>query len=169
MSVWGDARNLVALSARARPTTPRTMSSRNEKSALIGRVFVSNAAVVLAGVLVLALTPLTVSWPLETHQAIALAGWTLGVLLAGYLISRAFLRPPRRTARGRAGYDALTLRELVIVCLIAEGYTTREIAETLFISPKTVDGHRHRILHKLGLRDRVAVARYAIRHGLIEA
>jgi DNA-binding CsgD family transcriptional regulator len=168
MSVWRDARNLVALSARARPTTPRTMSARNEKSALVGRIFVSNAAVVVAGVLVLALTPLTVSWPLETHQGISLAGWTLGVLLAGYLISRAFLRPPRRTAR-RGGYDALTPRELEIVRLIAEGYTTREIAETLFISPKTVDGHRHRILHKLGLRDRVAVARYAIRHGLIEA
>jgi hypothetical protein len=49
-----------------------------------------------------------------------------------------------------------------------EGYSTREIAKTLAISGKTVDRHRSNILQKLGLRDRLALTRYAIRAGLIE-
>ncbi len=52
--------------------------------------------------------------------------------------------------------------------LIAEGRTSREIAELLVISIKTVERHRADILHRLGLRDRVDLTRYAIRRGLIE-
>jgi DNA-binding NarL/FixJ family response regulator len=64
--------------------------------------------------------------------------------------------------------DPLTPRESEIVKLVAEGYSSKEIAETLVISPKTVERHRANVLEKLGLRDRVALTRYAIRHGLIE-
>lgn len=52
--------------------------------------------------------------------------------------------------------------------LVAEGHATREIAETLVISTKTVDRHRANMLQKLGPRDRLALTRYAIRAGLIE-
>ncbi|WP_016881254.1 MULTISPECIES: response regulator [unclassified Rhodococcus (in: high G+C Gram-positive bacteria)] len=62
----------------------------------------------------------------------------------------------------------LTPREEEILKLIAEGDTTREIGNTLSISAKTVDRHRANILKKLGLRDRLALTRYAIRSGLIE-
>jgi DNA-binding NarL/FixJ family response regulator len=62
----------------------------------------------------------------------------------------------------------LTPREEEILKLIAEGDTTREIANTLSISAKTVDRHRANLLQKLGLRDRLALTRYAIRAGLIE-
>jgi DNA-binding NarL/FixJ family response regulator len=62
----------------------------------------------------------------------------------------------------------LTPREEEVVKLIAEGYSTREIANTLGISAKTVDRHRANILQKLGFRDRLALTRYAIRAGLIE-
>ena len=65
--------------------------------------------------------------------------------------------------------DLLTRREREIVTLIAESYTGKEIAEKLIISEKTVERHRTNILVKLGLRDRVALTRYAIRRGLIEA
>ncbi len=64
--------------------------------------------------------------------------------------------------------DPLTPRETEIVKLIAESYSTRQIAETLVISEKTVDRHRTNILEKLGMHDRVELVRYAIRHGLIE-
>jgi DNA-binding NarL/FixJ family response regulator len=62
----------------------------------------------------------------------------------------------------------LTPRETEVVKLIAEGFSSHEIAGALVISIKTVERHRANILAKLGMRDRVQVARYAIRRGLIE-
>jgi len=62
----------------------------------------------------------------------------------------------------------LTPREEEIVKLIAEANSSKEIAETLMISVKTVEGHRANILAKLGMSDRVELARYAIRTGLVE-
>lgn len=64
--------------------------------------------------------------------------------------------------------DPLSDRETQVVKLIAEGHSGREIAVLLHISEHTVERHREHILDKLGLRDRVAVTRYAIRRGLIE-
>ena len=64
--------------------------------------------------------------------------------------------------------DPLTPRELEVVKLIAEAYTNRQIAETLKVSEKTVESHRANVLSKLGMRDRVELARYAIRRGLVE-
>ena len=61
-----------------------------------------------------------------------------------------------------------TPREEEVLKLVAEGYSTRERATTLGISAKTVDRHRTNTLAKLGLRDRLALTRYAIRAGLIE-
>ena len=65
--------------------------------------------------------------------------------------------------------DPLTAREQEVVKLIAEGYSTKEIAEALVISEKTVERHRANILEKLGMHDRVELTRYAIRRGLVEA
>ena len=64
--------------------------------------------------------------------------------------------------------DPLTARESEIVKLIAEGHTSREIADLLVISDKTVERHRANILEKLGMRDRVDLTRYAIRRGLTQ-
>jgi DNA-binding NarL/FixJ family response regulator len=63
---------------------------------------------------------------------------------------------------------AITDREEEILKLVAEGHSTKEIAEMLFISVKTVERHRSNILQKLGLRNRLELTRYAIRAGLIE-
>jgi len=74
-----------------------------------------------------------------------------------------------RASRGEAtAEDPLTPRELEVVKLIAEGYTSEEMAEMLFISKKTVDRHRANVLEKLGMRNRVELTRYAIRTGLVE-
>ena len=70
--------------------------------------------------------------------------------------------------RGEAQFDVLTPRELEVLKLIAEAHTSREIANLLFISIKTVERHRQNILDKLGMRDRVELTRYAIRRGLIQ-
>ena len=64
--------------------------------------------------------------------------------------------------------DPLTPRELDVVKLIAEAYTNRQIAEILSVSEKTVESHRANVLSKLGMRDRVELARYAIKRGLVE-
>jgi DNA-binding NarL/FixJ family response regulator len=64
--------------------------------------------------------------------------------------------------------DPLTARESQIVKLIAEGYTSDEIAGELCISRKTVDRHRANTLDKLGMRNAAELTRYAIRRGLLE-
>jgi DNA-binding NarL/FixJ family response regulator len=85
-----------------------------------------------------------------------------------------FLHPQAVAALMRSYLDGqpddapLTLRESEVVKLIAEGLTSREIGEVLHISEKTVERHRSNALDKLGLRDRVALTRYAIRAGLVE-
>jgi DNA-binding NarL/FixJ family response regulator len=63
---------------------------------------------------------------------------------------------------------AITDREEEILKLVAEGHTSKEIADLLFISTKTVERHRANLLAKLGLKDRLELTRYAIRAGLIE-
>lgn len=67
-----------------------------------------------------------------------------------------------------AGDDSLTRRELEVLKLVAEGDSSQQIAEQLVISIKTVERHRSNIMDKLGIRDRVALTRYAIRRGLVE-
>jgi len=64
--------------------------------------------------------------------------------------------------------DILTPRELQVLKLIAEAHTSKEIAQELVISVKTVERHRQNILDKLGMSDRVELTRYAIRRGLIQ-
>ena len=64
-------------------------------------------------------------------------------------------------------YDYLTEREREILKLIAEGHTSREIANMLFISLKTVQGHRTKIMEKLDIHNRTELIRYAMRKGLV--
>jgi DNA-binding NarL/FixJ family response regulator len=65
--------------------------------------------------------------------------------------------------------ELLTPRELEVLKLIAEAHSSKEIAQVLVISVKTVERHRANILEKLGMRDRVELTRYAIKRGLVEA
>ncbi|HXG41465.1 MAG TPA: response regulator transcription factor [Dehalococcoidia bacterium] len=63
--------------------------------------------------------------------------------------------------------DDLSPRELEVLRLTAAGYTNQEIARQLFISPKTVDTYRQRIMEKLGLQRRSELVRYALKKGLL--
>ncbi|MCD6379438.1 response regulator transcription factor, partial [bacterium] len=60
-------------------------------------------------------------------------------------------------------------REMEILQLIAEGYTSKEIAENLYISVKTVENHRANIKNRIDIHDTAGLVRYAIQIGLIES
>lgn len=63
----------------------------------------------------------------------------------------------------------LSDREQQVLKLVAQGYSSPQIAKRIFVSVKTVETYRARIADKLGLRTRSAVVRYAIRMGLLTA
>jgi DNA-binding NarL/FixJ family response regulator len=64
--------------------------------------------------------------------------------------------------------QSLTQRERMVVQLAAEGCTNGEVAEKLFISPRTAETHRTNLLRKLGLQTQTDLVRFAIRKGLIQ-
>jgi DNA-binding NarL/FixJ family response regulator len=68
----------------------------------------------------------------------------------------------------QAGLHDLSTREQEVLALTAEGYSSREIGKKLFISPKTVDTYRSRIMDKLGLNHRSELVRFALRVGLLK-
>lgn len=70
--------------------------------------------------------------------------------------------------RGDGLVERLTDREFQVLCLIASGVPNQAIASQLSINPKTVDSHRRAVLRKLGLGNNADLARYAVRHGLVE-
>jgi DNA-binding NarL/FixJ family response regulator len=61
---------------------------------------------------------------------------------------------------------ALTGRQLEVLRHLANGASVKEIARLMHLSQKSVDSHKYRIMHKLGIHDRVELARFAIREGL---
>jgi len=64
--------------------------------------------------------------------------------------------------------DSLTLRERQVLQLIAEGKTTRDVASLLFISVKTAETHRTRLMQKLDIHETASLVRYAIRRGMVQ-
>ncbi len=73
---------------------------------------------------------------------------------------------PARRAKAAIPEVDLTERELEVLRLVATGATNREIAEKLSVSEGTVKNHMSSILTRLGLRDRLQAALYALEHGL---
>jgi DNA-binding NarL/FixJ family response regulator len=71
-----------------------------------------------------------------------------------------------RERRATTPLDGLSRRERQILQLIAEGKSTAETAKALFLSPKTVDTYRSRLMHKLGVDNFAALVRFAVQHGL---
>ena len=76
--------------------------------------------------------------------------------------------PGKETKINDAVYGTLTAREQEILRLLAEGLSSKEIAQKLFISPKTVENHRTNIMNKLDLHSSIELVRYAARLGLID-
>lgn len=82
------------------------------------------------------------------------------------MLREAVLNP---TASQKQGVEILTAREREILQLIAESYSTKEVAQKLNISVKTAENHRTNLMKKLDLHDVASLTRYAIQHGLIES
>jgi DNA-binding NarL/FixJ family response regulator len=61
----------------------------------------------------------------------------------------------------------LSEREIEIITLIAQELSTNQIAEKLFLSPATVETHRHNILKKLGIKNSIGLVKFALKNGLI--
>lgn len=78
-----------------------------------------------------------------------------------------FLLKPYAHGDDDTARDSLTEREQEILKMVAEGYTCREIAEFLFISVKTVESHKAKIMDKLDLHKRPELVRYAIRKKIL--
>ena len=72
-----------------------------------------------------------------------------------------------RASKGESGIERLTPRQRQILQLVAEGYASREIAERLCLSVKTVESHRGQLMQRLGIFDVPGLVRFAIRHGLV--
>ena len=73
----------------------------------------------------------------------------------------------RRASAGESELDALTPRQRQILQLVVEGLGTRQIAERLYLSVKTVESHRIQMMHRLGIFDVPGLVRFAIRNGLV--
>jgi DNA-binding NarL/FixJ family response regulator len=81
--------------------------------------------------------------------------------------ARANGRTPAHAVRRSDTAAMLTKREQEVVAMIAEGYRTREMAELLSVSHKTVERHRTNLMRKLGVRSATGVVAYAITHGYV--
>jgi len=86
-----------------------------------------------------------------------LSSQVTGTLVDGYL---------RKQTEGSSAVEILSEREREVLQLLAEGCSAREIADKLFISAKTVEVHRWKLMKKLGLKNLAELVKFAIREGL---
>lgn len=75
--------------------------------------------------------------------------------------------PPVKALPALTDPDGLTVREIEVLCLVAQGLTDKQIAEHLIISPRTVNSHLISIYRKIQVTTRSAATRYAIEHRLV--
>jgi DNA-binding NarL/FixJ family response regulator len=101
-------------------------------------------------------------------EAVSRGEYYLDSSLSHKVVKKLMEFPEKEAKITDSSYEALTRREQQIMRLLAEGISTKEIAERLFISPKTVENHRTNIMSKLELHSAMELIRYATRLGLID-
>lgn len=90
------------------------------------------------------------------------------MVMTRYLTNRMPVGPiPAGSGSGSEGSSELTDRETEILKLIASQLTNQEIAEKLFISPRTVHSHRRNLMQKIGVKNTAGLVRYAIENSII--
>ena len=71
-----------------------------------------------------------------------------------------------REHRASSPLESLSPREREVMLLVVEGRSSREIADALHLSPKTVETHRSRLMEKLGVENVIGLVKFAVQHGL---
>lgn len=111
---------------------------------------------------------------IKTELAHAVRTVLRGDLYLHPLMARMLLDTAQKAARDEtdskrheAPDERLTRREIDVLCLVAQGYTNRQAAEKLGLSPRTVEFHRGNLTTKLGIQGRVELLRYAEDTGLL--
>lgn len=105
---------------------------------------------------------------LQGMDAVLRGEYFLDSSVSHKVVKKLMESPKEETKIADRGYDTLTSREQEILVLLAEGLSAKEIAEKLFISPRTVENHRSSIMRKLDLHSNHELIRYAARLGLID-
>jgi two-component system response regulator NreC len=104
----------------------------------------------------------------ESELINAIRAVARGEMYVHSTMTRALLaQTPLVPADTKSPIETLTPRETEVLCLIAQGYTNRQIADILTISVRTVESHRANLTDKLDLHSRVELVRYAAKHGLL--
>lgn len=91
-----------------------------------------------------------------------------GKYLCSELVMRQLDKLASQANVNRLDDKVFSVREIEILHLIAEGQTNMEMAEKLFISKRTVEGHRQSLIDKTGSRNTAALIRYAVLNGIIQ-
>lgn len=104
----------------------------------------------------------------QALETVSKGEYFLDTSLSHKVVSRLMQFPEKEAKITDARYETLTGREQQVMRLLAEGFSAKEIAEKLFISPKTVENHRANIMNKLDLHGNMELVRYAAKLGLID-
>jgi DNA-binding NarL/FixJ family response regulator len=105
---------------------------------------------------------------LQALDLVSRGEYFLDTSIAREVVERLADSPRQEAQISDTAYSSLSPREQEILRLLAEGRSTREVADVLFISRKTVENHRTNIMAKLGLHSTMELLRYAARLGLID-
>jgi len=76
--------------------------------------------------------------------------------------------PLVQDSRDQAALESLSTREHEVLTLVAQGHTNQAIADRLFLSVKTVESYRSRLMAKLNLETRAELTQFALKHGLLQ-
>ena len=105
---------------------------------------------------------------LQGLEQVSKGEYYLDSSLSQQVVKKLFDSQEKENQLSLSAYGSLTPREQEVMRLLAEGFSSKKVAEKLFISPKTVDNYRTSILNKLDLRSTVELVRYAAKLGLID-
>jgi len=105
---------------------------------------------------------------LEGIEYVLKGHYFMDISVSHKVVNKLIGLPKKQIAVSGTCYDQLTAREQEVMVLLAEGLSTNQVAEKLFISPKTAENHRSNIMRKLELHSIIELTRYAAKLGLID-